>query len=78
MLLLSFTATVEAQETGDGAVHRQHPPQDQALHEKFYSTWHMPDNPSLSCCNSADCYQTDIQCIDGRLYAGRGRTGDTF
>jgi hypothetical protein len=29
----------------------EHPPQDQLLHEKFYSTWHVPDNPSLSCCN---------------------------
>jgi hypothetical protein len=24
-----------------------HPQQDQFLHENFYSTWHMPDNPSV-------------------------------
>jgi hypothetical protein len=33
----------------------QHPPQDQALHERFYSTWMQPDNPSRSCCNKQDC-----------------------
>jgi len=32
-------------------------PQDEALHEKFYSTWYMPDNPAKSCCNKADCYR---------------------
>jgi hypothetical protein len=26
------------------------------LHEKFYSTWFMPDEPTKSCCNKADCY----------------------
>jgi len=26
--------------------HHGHPPQDQFLHEKFYSTWRMPDKPS--------------------------------
>ena len=54
---------------------RHHRPQDQALHEKFYSTWRMPDNPAVSCCNDADCYPTEIKYIDGRLYveAPRGR-----
>lgn len=75
IVLLGSAATVQAQETRDGAVHRQHPVQDQALHEKFYSTWHMPDNPSLSCCSSADCYPTDIKYIDGRLYARRREDG---
>lgn len=71
MVLLGSTATVRAQEAGHDAVHRRHPPQDQALHEKFYSTWHMPDNPSVSCCNSADCYPTDIKYIDDQIYARR-------
>ena len=26
------------------------------LHEKFYSTWFMPDEPTKSCCDKADCY----------------------
>ncbi|RXG83917.1 hypothetical protein [Bradyrhizobium zhanjiangense] len=75
MVLLGAAATAQAQEAGHGTVHRQHPPQDQALHEKFYSTWHMPDNPSLSCCSNADCYPTDIKYIDGRLYARRREDG---
>ncbi|MEY9885424.1 hypothetical protein ABIA43_006958 [Bradyrhizobium sp. USDA 328] len=75
MVLLGSTATVRAQETGHDAVHRRHPPQDQALHEKFYSTWHMPDNPGVSCCNSADCYPTDIKYIDDQIYARRREDG---
>jgi hypothetical protein len=75
MVLLGSTATVRAQETGHDAVHRRHPPQDQALHEKFYSTWHMPDNPSVSCCNSSDCYPTDIKYIDDQIYARRREDG---
>ncbi|MBH5398084.1 hypothetical protein HZZ13_09805 [Bradyrhizobium sp. CNPSo 4010] len=75
IVLIAPIAAGQAQETGHGAVHRQHPPQDQALHEKFYSTWHMPDNPSLSCCNSADCYPTDIKYIDGQIYARRREDG---
>jgi len=75
MVLLCSVATVQAQETGHDAAHRQHPPQDQELHEKFYSTWHMPDNPSLSCCNNADCYPTEIKYIDGKIYARRREDG---
>ncbi|GLR99610.1 hypothetical protein [Bradyrhizobium liaoningense] len=75
MVLLGSTATVRAQEAGHDAVHRRHPPQDQALHEKFYSTWHMPDNPSVSCCNSADCYPTDIKYIGDQIYARRREDG---
>jgi hypothetical protein len=75
IVLLGFIAGVQAQEAGQGAAHRQHPPQDQALHEGFYSTWHMPDNPTLSCCNSADCYPTDIKYVDGHIYARRREDG---
>jgi hypothetical protein len=69
-----------AQEAGShehrqGQAERRHPPEDVALHEKFYSTWHMPDNPALSCCNSADCYPTDIKYVDGRIYAKRREDG---
>jgi hypothetical protein len=75
VLLLGLTAAVEAQEAGQSAVHRHHPPQDLALHEKFYSTWRMPDNPALSCCNSADCYPTEIRYEDGKIYARRREDG---
>jgi hypothetical protein len=54
---------------------RHHPPQDQLLHEKFYATWHMPDNPSVSCCNEADCYPTEIKYVDGNIYAKRREDG---
>jgi hypothetical protein len=62
----------------DGALNRpehRHPPQDQSVHERFYSHWHMPDNPSMSCCNDADCYPTDVKYVDGRLYARRREDG---
>ena len=52
-----------------------HPPQDQALHEKFYSTWYMPDNPTSSCCNNADCYPTEIKYVGGSIYARRREDG---
>lgn len=71
----ALAAAVSAQEADPGVRHRHHPAQDQALHEKFYSTWHMPDNPTLSCCNNADCYPTEIQYSDGRLYARRREDG---
>jgi hypothetical protein len=67
---------VQAQDDGRGqtALHH-HPPQDQLLHEKFYSTWHMPDHPSVSCCNEADCYPTEIKYVDGNIYAKRREDG---
>lgn len=52
-------------------VHRHHPPQDMPLHEKFYSTWYMPDQPTKSCCSKADCYPTDIEYRNGEIYARR-------
>ena len=54
-----FVGSMLAVSTAAGQ-HR-HPPQDEALHEKFYSTWYMPDNPSKSCCNKADCYPTEVK-----------------
>ena len=65
---------LQAQE-GEGHATLHHPSQDQWLHEKFYSTWRMPDNPSASCCNDADCYPTEIQYIDGNIYAKRREDG---
>jgi hypothetical protein len=38
-----------------------HPPADAAIHEKFYSTWMMPDDPKRSCCNRQDCYPTEAR-----------------
>lgn len=58
-----------------GEAERRHPIRDMALHEKFYSTWRMPDNPALSCCNNADCYPTDVKYVDGSIYAKRREDG---
>src|SRR5262245_56380673 len=55
--------------------HRHHPPQDMPLHEKFYATWNMPDNPKRSCCNKADCYPTEVTYRDGEVYAKRREDG---
>ena len=67
-----------AQEPREGDAARHHRTQDQWLHEKFYSTWHLPDNPSASCCNDADCCPTEIKLIDGKIYAKRREDGSTF
>jgi hypothetical protein len=71
----AFAQEATSHEHGEGQVERHHPPPDMTLHEKFYSTWHMPDNPALSCCNNADCYPTDIKYVDGRIYAKRREDG---
>jgi len=65
---LGWTFRAEAQ------VHH-HPPQDVQLHEKFYSTWYMPDNPAKSCCNKADCYPTEIKYVGTSLFALRREDG---
>jgi hypothetical protein len=57
------------------AAQHRHPSQDEALHEKFYSTWYMPDNPARSCCNNADCYPTEIKYVGGDIYARRREDG---
>lgn len=60
--------------------HRQRPStttilQDTDLHEKFYSTRYMPDNPIRSCCNKADCYPTEIKMVGTSIYARRREDG---
>lgn len=57
--------------------HQGHP-EDMAMHEKFYSTWNMPNygRPRLSsCCNKNDCYATPIRQVDGKYYARRREDG---
>ena len=55
--------------------HHHHPSQDADLHEKFYNTWYMPDNPSRSCCNKADCYPTEIKMVGTSIFARRREDG---
>lgn len=56
------------------AQHR-HPPQDEPIHEKFYSTWMRPDNPNLSCCSQHDCYPTEARNEGGVWFAKRREDG---
>lgn len=74
-LPLSLMTGAEADEAGQDGAHCRHPPRDLLLHEQFYSSWHMPDNPVLTCCNNADCYPTEIRRVEGSIYALRREDG---
>ncbi len=52
-----------------------HPARDVPIHEKFYSTWYMPDNPNKSCCNKQDCYPTEVKFQLGHWWARRREDG---
>jgi hypothetical protein len=52
-----------------------HPAADVVIHEKFYSTWMMPDRPEISCCNRQDCYPTEVRFRDGFWEAKRREDG---
>jgi hypothetical protein len=71
----AWLTQAQAQDGQSQAGLHHHPPQDQLLHEKFYSTWHMPDHPLVSCSNDADCYPTEIKYVDGTIYAKRREDG---
>ena len=47
----------------------QHAAKDQAIHEKFYSTWMMPDNRTVSCCNKKDCSPAETYWLNGHWMA---------
>lgn len=53
----------------------QHPPEHGQLHEKFYQKWMVPDLPNTSCCNNRDCYPTEVQYRDGKVFARHRETG---
>lgn len=57
------------------AEEHRHPPADADLHDKFYSTWMMPDHPKISCCNKADCYPTEAKFENGNWYGKRREDG---
>jgi hypothetical protein len=54
--------------------HYDHP-EDLGIHQKFYKTWNMPDQPDISCCNDADCYPTEAKMTDGHWWAKRREDG---
>lgn len=53
----------------------RHPAQDMPMHEKFYSTWTMPDNRSISCCHNEDCAPAESRIENGHWVARK--VGDT-
>ncbi len=68
-VLFAFVAVAFGDEHG-------HPPQDEAMHDKFYSSWFIPPNRSRSCCNKQDCYPTEIKRIGGQWHALRREDGE--
>lgn len=60
------------------AQEHHHPPQDQAIHEKFYSTWKMPDNRSISCCHNEDCAPAESKFENGQWLARKVGGRDDF
>jgi hypothetical protein len=62
LVVVLFSVKVSAQE------HR-HPPQDSTIHEKFYSTWMMPDNRAVSCCHDEDCSPAESKFENGQWHA---------
>jgi hypothetical protein len=69
LFAVALSPTVNAQE------HRTHPVADLPLHEKFYSTWYMPDQPSKSCCNKVDCYPIEVRVQGDIIFARRREDG---
>ena len=66
--VVSYVQLSQAQE-------HHHPPADTPIHEKFYSSWMMPDRPDRSCCNKRDCYPTEVRYRDGFWEAKRREDG---
>jgi hypothetical protein len=77
--VLAFSAYFELSQAqnpdGNPSHAHHHPPEDVPIHEKFYSTWMMPDRPTASCCNNRDCYPTEVRFRDGFWEAKRREDG---
>ena len=76
LVVASYFQLSQAQEQiQEHAQDHNHPAADAPIHEKFYSTWMMPNNPDLSCCNKRDCYPTEVRFRDGFWEARRREDG---
>lgn len=60
---------------GIGIAKAQHPSQDQAIHDLFYSTWMRPDDRTKSCCGEQDCYPVEARMSDGQWFFKQRHTG---
>jgi len=54
----------------------KHPPQDEAIHLKYYRTWTMPDNRKVSCCHDEDCFPAQAKNVNGTWFARKDDTED--
>ena len=54
----------------------KHRPQDLELHHKFYKTWMMPSNRSVSCCHDQDCQPAEARKLSNGQWEAR-QEGDT-
>jgi hypothetical protein len=59
------------------AQEHHHPPQDQEIHERFYSTWMMPDNRNVSCCHNEDCSPAESRFENGHWLARKSGEEDS-
>jgi hypothetical protein len=69
LVLFLLAAAAFGQEHG-------HPPQDLEIHEKFYSNWMRPDNPTSSCCSLHDCYPTEYKRYGDTWFFKHRETGE--
>jgi len=74
-ILIAFVIVVFIGAAANAQEQHQHPKQDEEIHNRFYSTWMMPDDPHRSCCNRRDCYPTEARYQDGVWYAKRREDG---
>ena len=59
------------------AQEQHHPTQDRTIHERFYSTWMMPDNRNIPCCHNVDCSPAETRFENGHWIARKvGDDGD--
>lgn len=75
LVMMGHVETSRLQVVSAQAQEHHHPAADVELHEKFYSTWMMPDHPYRSCCNNQDCYPTEVRFRDGFWEARRREDG---
>ncbi len=73
--LVTFAVAMTGLMEPGRAQEHHHPAADAELHEKFYSTWMMPDKPERSCCNKSDCYPAEVRYQDGFWEARRREDG---
>ena len=58
------------------SVPHNHPPEDAAIHELFYSGWMRPDAPHISCCSKQDCYPAQARFREGTWFVKHRETGN--